>query len=154
MNTGATSRSTALESALAPIVVGLGYEFVGMEYVPQARSALLRIYIDRPGGVNINDCEKVSRQVGAVLDVEEDLVRGTYTLEVSSPGVDRKIFNLEQFMQFVGSKVHITVQTPLHGQRNFKGVLSEVRGEELFLDVNGKVVSIDYANVAHANVIA
>lgn len=149
------NRNTALEAVIVPVVAGLGCEFVGLEYLSQGKHSTLRIYIDRPdGGVTIDDCTKVSRQVGSVLDVEADLVRGAYTLEVSSPGVDRKIFTLEQFPQFVGQKVQITVQAPLEGKRNFKGLLKEVKDQELLLDVNGKVVSIDYTNVANANLIA
>lgn len=149
------NRNTALEAVIVPVVTGLGCEFVGLEYLSQGKHSILRIYIDRPGGgVTIDDCSKISRQVGSVLDVEADLVRGAYTLEVSSPGVDRKIFTLEQFLQFVGQKVQITVQVPLEGKRNFKGLLIEVKDQELLLDVNGKVVSIDYANVANANLIA
>ncbi|HSX20522.1 MAG TPA: ribosome maturation factor RimP [Gammaproteobacteria bacterium] len=147
-------RHPAIEAVVAPVVTGLGCEFVGLEYLVQGKHSVLRIYIDRPGGVSLDDCERVSRQVSAVLDVEEQLVRGEYSLEVSSPGVDRKIFSSEQFPQFVGKKVHITLHTPLNGQRNFKGILSEVDDQKLVLDVNGNVVSVEYANVAQANVIA
>ena len=104
-------KNVALEAVILPVVTGIGCEFVGLEYLVQGKHSILRIYIDRPGGVTIDDGEKVSRQVGAVLDVETELVRGEYSLEVSSPGVDRKIFSLEQFPQFVGKKVLVTLQT-------------------------------------------
>lgn len=147
-------RHLALEAVIIPVVTGLGYEFIGLEYLAQGKHSVLRIYIDRPGGVRIDDCERVSRQLSSVLDVEAQLVRGEYNLEVSSPGVDRKIFAVEQFPQFVGKKVHVTLHTPLDGQRNFNGILNEVADQKLLLDVNGKVVSVEYANVAQANVIA
>jgi ribosome maturation factor RimP len=146
-------RHIALETVIDPIVVGLGYELVGLEYLSQGKHSILRIYIDRPEGVAIDDCEKVSRQVGSVLEVESDLVRGEYTLEVSSPGVDRKIFTLEQFPKFLGRKVHLTVHTLVNGQRNLKGTLSAVNDAELLLDINGTVINVDVANIAQANVI-
>ncbi len=80
-------KHAALEAVVVPAIVGMGYEFVRLEYLPSGQHTILRIYIDKPGGVSINDCEKVSRQMGSVLDVEAQLMRGTYTLEVSSPGV-------------------------------------------------------------------
>lgn len=146
-------RHIALETVIAPIVVGLGYELVGLEYLVQGKHSLLRIYIDRPGGVGIDDCEKVSRQVGSVLEVESTLVRGEYALEVSSPGVDRKIFTLEQFPKFLGRKIRLTVHTLINGQRNLNGTLSAVNDSELLLDVNGVMINIDVTNIAHANVI-
>ncbi len=146
-------RHLAIEAVIGPVITGLGYEFVGLEYLAQGKHSLLRIYIDKPGGISLDDCAVVSRQLSAVLDVEQQFARGTYNLEVSSPGVDRKIFAYEQFPQFVGRKVNVTLNAPLNGQRKFKGMLSEVSDQKLLLDVNGTVVSIEYANVAQANVV-
>ncbi len=146
-------RHQALENLVAPTIVGLGYEFVGLEYLAHSKSSIVRIYIDRPGGVTINDCEKVSRQVAAVLDVESQFARGAYNLEVSSPGVERKIFTPEQFPRFIGDKLRISLGAPLDGRRNFTGVLREVGDSELMLDVSGEIVKIDFVNVAQANVI-
>lgn len=146
-------RHIALEAVIAPVIIGLGYEFVGLEYLPQGKHSVLRLYIDRPEGVSIEDCAKVSHQVSSVLEVETQVVRGEYALEVSSPGVDRKIFTLEQFPKFIGRTVHITVNAVVNGQRNFKGTLSAVNGTELLLDINGAVINVDVANIAQANVI-
>lgn len=146
-------RHIALEAIVEPAVLGLGYEFVGLEYLSQGKYSTLRVYVDSPGGISIDGCEKVSRQLSSVLDVESQFARGSYTLEVSSPGVDRKIFTLEQFPQFIGKKVHIALHTPLNGQRNIKGILSAVNAEDLLLDVKGKVVDVNFANIAQANVI-
>lgn len=146
-------RHAAIEAVVVPEVTGLGYEFVGLEYLAQGKHSVLRIYIDKPNGISLDDCEKVSRQLGSVLDVEAQLTRGAYTLEVSSPGVDRKIFTLEQFPKFVGKNVRITVHTPINGQRNIKGILKEVGDQGLVLEVNGAVATVDFANVAQANVI-
>jgi ribosome maturation factor RimP len=146
-------RHTALETVIGPTVVGMGFEFVGLEYLAYGKHSTLRIYIDKPEGISIDDCEKVSRQVGSVLDVESSLVRGDYTLEVSSPGVDRKIFTLEQLLCLVGTKVRVSLQTPVAGQRNFVGTLSSVIEGQVCLEVNGSAINVDFANIAQANVI-
>lgn len=146
-------RHLALEAVISPEVVGLGYEFVGLEYLPAGKNSILRIYIDKPGGVSIDACEQVSRQVASVLDVEAELVRGAYTLEVSSPGLDRKLFTPEQFPKFVSKKLKLSLRNPLNGQRNFIGILSTVSSEQLSLDVDETAISIDFANIAQANVI-
>ena len=146
-------RHLALEAIVAPTVVGQGCEFVGLEYFAQGKHSILRIYIDRPGGVTTDDCERVSNMLDSVLDVEGDLVRGAYTLEVSSPGVDRKLFNLEQFPRFVGKQLALTLQAPKDGQRNFIGTLSAVNGEEISLDIKGTVINVNFANIAQANII-
>lgn len=146
-------RHMAIESVVAPTVGGMGYEFVGLEYIPQGKFSTLRIYIDRPGGVTIDDCERVSRNLSSVLDVEAQLARGAYMLEVSSPGVDRKIFSPEQFPKYIGKQIHVRLHVLLDGQRNFDGTLVSTTDTELQLDVNGVVVNLALANIAHANVI-
>ncbi len=147
-------RNTAIEAVVVPVITGLGYEFVGLEYLSQGKHSVLRIYIDKPNGVNIDDCATVSRQLGSVLDVEAQFTRGSYNLEVSSPGVDRKIFSYEQFPDFVGKKIQVTVQTPVDGQRKFKGTLNAANEQELCLDVDGKIFNIECDNIVHANVVA
>ncbi len=146
-------RHLAIEAVIAPVITGMGLEFVGLEYLSQGKHTLLRIYIDKPGGVSLEDCADESRQLSSVLDVEQQFARGEYNLEVSSPGVDRKIFAVEQFPQFVGKNVNITLNSALDGKRKFKGTITEADDQKLLLDVNGTVVSIEYANVAQANVV-
>jgi ribosome maturation factor RimP len=108
---------------LQPVVEGLGYEFAGLEYLSQGRRSLLRIYIDSPEGVTLEDCEQVSFQVSGVLDVEEPL-KGAYVLEVSSPGFDRPLFTTEQFQRFCGQKVSVRLSAPHEGRRKVAGVLA------------------------------
>lgn len=94
-----------------------------------SKSARLRIYIDRwPGGVTIEDCERVSRQVGALLDVSE-MIDGQYHLEISSPGLDRPLYTLEQYRRFIGSRVKIRLRTLFEGRRNFDGRLTGIEGK-------------------------
>jgi ribosome maturation factor RimP len=146
-------RNLELEAVIEPVVTGLGYEFVGLEHLPYGKSTTLRIYIDCPAGIKVDDCEKVSRQLGSVLDVETNLVRGAYNLEVSSPGVDRKLFTLEQFKRFIGKTVRVVLRAPLNGQRNFVGLLTAVAENEVSLEVNGSTITLDFAKVAQANVV-
>ncbi|MEQ9209858.1 MAG: ribosome maturation factor RimP, partial [Pseudomonadales bacterium] len=97
-------KETKISELLEPTIAALDCQLWGIEYIPQARHATLRIYIEKKDGVAIEDCERVSRQVSAILDVE-DPVGTAYTLEVSSPGMDRQLFRLEQFQDYVGSLV-------------------------------------------------
>jgi len=113
-------------------VRGLGYELVGVEYLPQGRRSLLRIYIDTPDGVTVDDCERVSHQVSGVLDVE-DPIHGQYVLEVSSPGLDRPLFTEEHYRRFAGSRVKLRVSPPLDGRRNFTGVLKGIHDDKVVL---------------------
>lgn len=142
-----------VKTLIEPTVNALGVQLWGVEHVSQGKFSLLRIYIDRDEGVTIDDCEKVSRQVSALLDVE-DPIAGEYTLEVSSPGIDRPLFTLEQFRQYVGEVVSIRTRGPIEGRRKFKGRITEVADEEVMVEVDGTTyrlphVEIDKAVVAY-----
>ena len=121
-----SSKLEQLQALLAPVVEALGYECWGVEFLSQGRHSLLRVYIDHANGVLVDDCEKVSRQISGVLDVE-DPISSEYTLEVSSPGMDRPLFTLEQFARHAGELVKIKLRSPFEGRRNFQGLL---RGAE------------------------
>jgi len=125
-----------INNLLEPIVIGLGYEWVGTEYLPQGKHSLLRIYIDHQDGINVDDCAKVSHQVSGVLDVEEP-IKGHYVLEVSSPGMDRPLFSREQFEQFVGAEVSIRLGMPMDDRRNFKGIIKTVESDEIVVEDSG-----------------
>src|SRR6185312_2141027 len=122
---GGVRDTAALQELLAPTTAALGYELLGCVYVPQGRQAILRVYIDSPEGITVDDCERVSRQLGAVLDVE-DPIRGYYALEVSSPGMDRPLFTLAHFQRFIGAKVNIRLHMPVGERKHFKGVIAAV----------------------------
>ncbi|ALO47291.1 Ribosome maturation factor RimP [Pseudohongiella spirulinae] len=136
---------------LRPTVQALNLDLWGVEYLTRGRSALLRIYIDGPEGVTIDDCERVSRQVSAVLDVEDPLP-GEYTLEVSSPGLDRPLFYFEQFGQFVGEVVNLRLRGPLNGRRKFKGVLEKADAGIISMTVDNEQIEIPYDQVEKANI--
>ena len=142
--------SKSLEQLIEPVVESFELEFWGVEFLPGKRS-VLRIYIDNTEGVSVNDCEKVSRQVSSVLDVE-DPIQGEYVLEVSSPGMDRPLYRLPQFEKFVGSDVSIRLRLPYEGRRKFKGRLMGVEGNEVVVLADEHeylfpIESIDKANV-------
>lgn len=141
-----------INKLVQPLVEDLGYEFVGIEYRSSPKNALLRIYIDeRSDGIAIEDCARVSREVAALLDVE-DPISGNYTLEVSSPGLNRPIFNLEQFDRFVGEVVSMTLFAPVNTRRKFKGELLAVDGNRVFVDQDGVRVGIEFENIIKSRV--
>lgn len=138
---------------ILPVTEGLGYELVGIEWLPQGGHSLLRVYIDTESGINLDDCERLSHQVSGVLDVE-DVIAGQYRLEVSSPGIDRPLFTAAHFEQFSGAAVKLTCSVPINGQRKFKGVIESVIGPTLKLTVDDKVLDISIQNIQKANLIA
>jgi ribosome maturation factor RimP len=126
------SKEQQLQAILAPPVTALGYEFWGLEFHTHARQTMLRVFIDRAEGINVDDCALVSRQLSAVLDVE-DPIAVEYTLEVSSPGMDRPLFTLEQFTRYIGEQVKVRLRTPFEGRRNFAGRLHGVEADEVVI---------------------
>ena len=138
---------------VAPIVTGLGYQYVGSGF-GQAESGLtLRVYIDGAEGVTVDDCAAVSGQVGAALDVE-DLISGEYCLEVSSPGMDRPLFEIEHYQSQVGNNVKVRMAVPLDGRRNFKGLLSEVGDDQISVEVDGELYELAIRDIESANVVS
>lgn len=144
--------SLALQAIIEPTVVAMGYELLGCLYLPQGRFGILRLYIDSPSGITVDDCEAVSRQVSAVLDVE-DPIASHYSLEVSSPGLDRPLFSKAHYERFIGEQVYIRLDVPLENRRNFKGVLRAVEGEDVIVDVDGKAYSIPLNRIVRANLL-
>ena len=142
-----------LGEMLARLVADLGLEYVGIEFSPNRGSSLLRVYIDAPGRpVTIEDCERTSREISALLDVN-DPIDGRYTLEVSSPGLDRPLFTPEQFARFVGSEVRVSVALPVDGRRRFQGLLRGVDEQAVVLEQDGREVSIAHSNIAKAKLV-
>ena len=122
-------KSARLQTLLEPVIEGLGYECVGIEFQPVNGRSTLCIYIDSEDGITVDDCERVSRQASAVLDVE-DVIRGHYTLEVSSPGLDRPLFTPAHYRRFIGSAVHLRLHSLLEGRRNIDGRLAGVDADD------------------------
>lgn len=142
-----------LRQLLKPAVEALGCELWGIEYVTGGRRKLLRVYIERvDGGIGVDDCEKVSRQVSSVLDVE-DPIPGEYVLEVSSPGMDRPLYELQHYQRFVGEDVAIKLRFPYEGRRNYKGQLRGVDGDEIVILAGDVEYLFPLENIEKANVV-
>lgn len=147
-----SSKLEQLQALLAPVVEALGYECWGIEFLSQGRHSLLRIYIDHANGILVDDCEKVSRQVSGILDVE-DPISSEYTLEVSSPGMDRPLFTLDQFARFAGEQVKIKLRAPFEGRRNFQGLLRGVEEQDVVVLVDEHEYLLPIDLVDKANII-
>lgn len=143
-----------------------GLELVDIELLGGGKSRMLRIYIDKPGGVTHADCSNFSREAGTILDVEDAVPGGSYMLEVSSPGLDRKLSRPEDYQRFIGSLVKLTTRNPVNGSRHFEGRLKEIQDGRLSLELAGRTrskkheevqagtpVEIELANVEKANLV-
>jgi ribosome maturation factor RimP len=138
---------------LEPGIRSLGYELVGVEYQSGGKGGgLLRVYIDSEDGISADDCQKVSYQVSGVLDVE-DPIPGHYTLEVSSPGLDRLLFRPEDFERFAGQQVKLRTASPVDGRRNFKGRLVGMRDGQVVIEQDDVEVSLAYEQVDQARLV-
>ncbi len=143
-----------VEQAVTPVLARDGYELVLIEYVP--RGAVLRLFIDREGGVTIDDCARVSQTVGDLLDAEgiSDRIPGRYHLEVSSPGLDRPLVRPRDFQRFAGQDVTVTTREPLEGGRkNFKGKLAQAGDRDCQVVVDGQPYTIPYDIIARAKLV-
>ena len=128
-----------------------GVEFVHSEIVGSKRNMTVRIYIDKPEGVTLEDCSTVSRAVEAVIDAE-DFIPSAYVLEISSPGLERPLFNLADFVRYEGKKVKVKTEEPINGQANFSGRITSVEGSDVVLeDKTNGTVRIPFEKVAKAN---
>lgn len=141
-----------LNDLIAPAVEGLGYELVGVEYLPRRRQSLLRVYIDSEEGITVDDCARASDQVSALLDVE-DPIRGPYSLEVSSPGLDRPLFFERHFERYRGARVRVKMDLPVAGRRNFKGTLGGTRDGAVIVLEDGEEHMLPLADIGMARLI-
>ena len=139
-----------IEQLIKPTIEGMGYILWGCEYLAQGRHSLLRIYIDKENGIGLEDCEQVSRQVSALLDVE-DPISSNYSLEVSSPGIPRPLFHGEQYQLYVGQEAQIKLYKPVAGQRKYAGTIVSADEITLILDVNGTQQGFLFSNIVKAS---
>ncbi len=146
-------RQNELEIRLKPVINDLGYDLWGCEYVPQGKHSLLRIYIDKAEGIRIEDCECVSKQVGAILDVEA-LITGNYSLEISSPGIPRPLFYKEHYQRYQGNMVKIKLYRPINMQRNLTGTIMDVGDDFIRLNVGDENnLEVQFSQIVKANLI-
>ncbi|MFZ5607015.1 MAG: ribosome maturation factor RimP [Pseudomonadota bacterium] len=153
-----TDKADDIAALLSPTVAAMGLELLGIEYLPAPGGATLRLYIDVPAAeaasrmVGIEDCEAVSREVSAQLDVE-DPISGNYTLEVSSPGIDRPLFGAAQFARFVGESAKVTLKLPQDGRRRLQGGILRVEGDTVVFALDGAEFAVPVANIDKARLV-
>lgn len=140
-----------LEEIIAGAVTGLGYDFVGLDYSPGKSGSSIRVYVDLIGGISLDDCEQINRHLLTVLSVELDGME--FSIEVSSPGLDRKLFNIEQCVQHAGNKVKVVLRSAQDGRRKFTGLLKSVVDETLHLDVDGEEFDVDFINIREIRLV-
>ena len=159
-----SEKANDIASLLAPTVESMGLELLGVEYLPAPGGALLRLYIDVPAGeadgangdaprtVGIEDCEAVSREVSAQLDVE-DPISGNYTLEVSSPGLDRPLFTLDHYRRFTGETAKVAMRLPQDGRRRLTGRIVSIEDGNITFDVDGNPIVVAFDNIDKARLV-
>ncbi len=141
-----------LQVLLEPTIERLGYELTDLDVRLSGKGGLLRLTIDKPDGIDLDDCEKVSHAVSALLDVE-DPVPGEYNLEVSSPGLDRKLTKVEHFQRFEGETLKVTMRFPMDGRRRFRGTLVSSDDENIVVEVDGETYSLPLATIDTARLV-
>ncbi|NUO74566.1 ribosome maturation factor RimP [Lysobacter sp. 5GHs7-4] len=158
-----SDKAVQIAAMLAPTIRSLGVELLGAEYLPSPGSAVLRLYIDVPADdasgadgeprmVTIEDCEAVSREVSAQLDVE-DPISGNYTLEVSSPGIDRPLFALDHYARFAGQTAKVGLKLPHEGRRRLQGEIVGVEGAQVVFAIDGARYSVPFSNIDKARLV-
>jgi len=144
-------RDRQISDMLQSTVAALGYDLWGVEHFVQGKHSVVRVYIDSPAGITVDDCAVVSEQVSSVLDVE-DPISGEYTLEVSSPGLDRPLFKLQHFFGFVGETVEVRLRSAIEGRRKYKGILKGVEGEDIVIQIDDHEFLLPYGVIEKARV--
>ena len=152
-----SDKASEISALLAPTVESLGLELLGTEYLPSPGGAVLRLYIDVPAGetermVGIEDCEAVSREVSAQLDVE-DPISGNYTLEVSSPGIDRPLFAPAHYARYVGQSAKVGLKLPQEGRRRLQGRIARVEGDRVVIAEEKQEYEVAEANIEKARLV-
>lgn len=145
--------TASLRQIVQPVIDSLGFELWHMELEGGGNSSLLRLYIEHADGITLEDCERVSREVSATLDVE-DPFSARYRLEISSPGLERPLVSEAHFRRFIGEKIRVSTYAPVEGKRKFMGVLTEVDQDQVRLNCEGEIVCLTFADIAKARLAA
>jgi ribosome maturation factor RimP len=135
-----------------PILFELGFELVDVDYLSEHGRWVLRIYIDKAGGVTIDDCARISVELGDLIDIK-DIVRHEYVLEISSPGLNRPLNKEADFTRVIGKKVKIKMKIPVNGRRNFSGYLKDVRDHEIYIEDEGGLITLPWPEIDKANLV-
>jgi len=146
------SVSQAVMDLIEPVLMVEGLELVDVEYKKEGKNWVLRIFIDKEGGVTVADCQKVSHLTGDLIEVEETIIT-PYSLEVSSPGLDRVLKREKDFLKFKGRQIRLHSLSPIDNRRKFTGILADFKDETVFLDLDGKLLEIPLRQVGKANLV-
>lgn len=146
------TREQDIEALVTPVIEALGCELWGVEFMSMGRHSKLRIYIERPEGVTIDDCERVSRDVSDLLDVE-DVMPQSYTLEVSSPGMDRILFRPDQFARSIGETVDVRLHFPFEGSKRIVGVLAGIEDDQIVVQAGEDEYVLPLENIQRARLV-
>jgi len=152
MNTDTTKVLSRIKELASPYAESLGLSLWGMEFIGGEGRPTLRLFIDGPDGVDVEQCASVSRQLGAALEVE-DLIPDAYHLEVSSPGLSRRFFELTQLPPYLGQVLEITLAAPVGGRKRFKGTFDSLDGDVLAMTCEGASVSFPWSDIAKAKLV-
>ena len=144
--------TTKVSKLVGPILNELGYDLVDVEYAPDRGRWVLRLYVDKDAGITIDDCVRVSREIGDLIDVK-DIMNHEYVLEVSSPGLNRRLKKEKDFVKAIGKKIKVKTMTPVDGRRNYTGRLSKFEGGLIYLEMNGGLIPLPWQKVDKANII-
>lgn len=144
-----------IKTLILPVVEDMGYELVGVEYIASGKHSILRVYIDSDKGIGLNDCETVSHQLSSIFDVEEP-IKSQYNLEVSSPGIERPLFDIKHYQRFLGYDVKLKLVRAINAQRKFKGVIASVseNNNSIELVTGLSSITLDINMIEKANLIA
>ena len=137
---------------IEPSLLAKGLELVDVEFKKEGKTWILRVFIDKEGGINLEDCQNVSHLVGDLIEIE-DIIKPVYTLEVSSPGLNRVLKKKKDFIKFIGKKIYIQCHAPLNGRKKFIGNLTDFKEQTIHLNVDGKPHAITLNRVAKANLV-
>jgi ribosome maturation factor RimP len=141
-----------LNALIEPAVEAAGFELIGVEFVRAGKHSTLRVFIDHPDGITVDDCADVSHQVSAVMDVE-DPISTEYNLEVSSPGMDRPLFKAAHYQAVTGQVVSLRLRVPQGNRRNFKGKVLSVTEDELTIEVDNEQFELVISNIEKGNLV-
>ncbi|WP_241973764.1 ribosome maturation factor RimP [Candidatus Pantoea edessiphila] len=136
---------------VSEIIENLGYQFIGIQFIKNHVS-IFRIYIDKENGVNINDCANTSYQISKIIDTK-NLISTPYNLEISSPGLNRPLFTVEQYLKFLGKKVSLLLYVAIQNRRKWKGIIKSVKGDIITVNVKGHDKVFAFNNIQKANLV-
>ena len=144
--------SQAVMGLIEPVLIAEGLELVDVEYKKEGKTWVLRIFIDKEGGVSVEDCQKVSHLTGDLIDVEETITT-PYNLEVSSPGLDRVLKREKDFLKFKGRRIRLNSLSPINNRRKFTGILKDFKDQNVILEFDGKLIEIPLRQIGKANLV-